>query len=68
MISKWDIDPKTVSRDDVTAEGYYAFILDESGNRTYTGQGELVTEWHEWPEGAGKLIYEMYLKESANEA
>ena len=67
MISKWDIDPTTVSREDLTEEGYYTFVYDAEGKRKYTQDYEMVRDWHEWPEGAGKLIYEMYLLESANE-
>lgn len=67
MIAVWGIDPNRISRDDLTAEGYYTLVYDEHGNRQFNSDHSVVREWHRWPDGAGGPIYDMYLRESANE-
>lgn len=45
------INPWTVALDDLTREGYWEFMVDETGSLVYDATGSSVRVWQEWPTG-----------------
>ena len=63
MVEAWGIDPRWVTLDGVTQEGYFYMLHDENQKRLTDTTG-FVTEWREWPTAeAGDMIYQLYTKE-----